>query len=307
MHSTGLEKIPQGQRGTHSSGTIEKMCCYDLHSHSTASDGTLDPASLVQKACSAGVTVLALTDHDTLDGLTMAAQAVSGLDLSLIPGVEISVTWQAMTIHILGLNVDPRNRILTDGLLELQAIRQWRAREIGRRLAREGISGALEGAARLCQGNILSRTHFAHFLVESAYAASVPEVFKRFLVKGKPGYVRCDWVPMGRALEWICQAGGLAVLAHPARYRLTRSKLKRLIGEFREGGGVGLEVVSGSHSRDETLHMAAVCREHNLFASCGSDYHGPEKPWVDLGRLRGLPDGCLPIWEAASWPSVSAQ
>ena len=282
------------------------MCCYDLHSHSTASDGTLDPASLVEKACLAGVRVLALTDHDTLDGVAVAAQAATGLEISLIPGVEISVTWRAMTVHILGLNVDPRNQALADGLLELQAIRYRRADEIGRRLAREGISGALEGAARMCQGNILSRTHFAHFLVASGYAASVPEVFRRFLVKGKPGYVRYDWVAMERALEWIRQAGGLAVLAHPARYRLTRSKLSRLIGEFRDGGGVGLEVVSGSHSPDETLHMAAVCRAHSLFASSGSDYHGPEKPWVELGRLRGLPDGCVPIWEAESWPPVSA-
>jgi predicted metal-dependent phosphoesterase TrpH len=284
---------------------MEKMRCYDLHSHSTASDGTLDPVRLVERAHAAGVAVLALTDHDTLDGLAEASQVESRLDISLIPGVEISVTWQAMTIHILGLNVDPRNLTLSDGLQELQKIRDWRAGEISRKLASRGISGALEGAGRLRKGKILSRTHFAHFLVESGYATSVPDVFKRFLVKGKPGYVGNEWVSMERALGWIRQAGGLPVIAHPARYRLTRSKLKRLVGEFREAGGVGLEVVSGSHSRDETLHMAAVCREHRLFASCGSDYHGPEKPWVELGRLRGLPDGCVPIWEAESWPAGS--
>ena len=279
-----------------------KMCCYDLHSHSTASDGTLDPAGLVEKAHFAGVDVLALTDHDTLDGLAEAAQAVSELDLSLIPGVEISVTWQAMTIHVLGLNVDPLNQALSDGLQELQKVRDWRAAEISRKLANKGIPGALEGADRFRKGKILSRTHFAYFLVEAGYAASVRDVFKRFLVKGKPGYVHNEWVSMPRALGWIRQAGGLPVIAHPARYRLTRSKLKRLVGEFREAGGVGLEVVSGSHSQDETLHMAAVCSEHRLFASCGSDYHGPEKPWVELGRLRRLPDGCMPIWEAESWP-----
>jgi len=282
------------------------MCCYDLHSHSTASDGTLAPAGLVDKAHSAGVAVLALTDHDTLDGLAEAAQAVSGLDLGLIPGVEISVTWRAMTIHVLGLNIDPLNRALSDGLQELQKVRHWRAGEISRKLADKGIAEALEGADRLRKGKILSRTHFAHFLVASGYAASVPDVFKRYLVKGKPGYVRSEWVSMERALGWVRQAGGLPVIAHPARYSLTRSKLKRLVGEFREAGGVGLEVVSGSHSRDETLHMAAVCREHRLFASCGSDYHGPEKPWVELGRLRRLPDGCTPIWEAESWPPALA-
>lgn len=282
------------------------MCCYDLHSHSTASDGTLDPASLVKKARSAGVGVLALTDHDTLDGLPEATQAVSGLDLQLIRGVEISVTWQAMTIHVLGLNVAPRNPALSDGLQELQKIRDWRAGEISRKLANKGIPGALEGADRFRKGKILSRTHFAHFLVDAGFAASVHDVFKRFLVKGKPGYVHNEWVSMERALGWIRQAGGLAVIAHPARYRLTRSKLNRLVGEFREAGGVGLEVVSGSHSRDETLHMAAVCREHRLFASSGSDYHGPEKPWVELGRLRRLPDGCIPIWEAETWPPALA-
>ena len=282
------------------------MCCYDLHSHSTASDGTLDPASLVKKARSAGVGVLALTDHDTLDGLAEATQAVSGLDLQLIRGVEISVTWQAMTIHVLGLNVAPRNPALSDGLQELQKIRDWRAGEISRKLANKGIPGALQGADRFRKGKILSRTHFAHFLVDAGFAASVHDVFKRFLVKGKPGYVHNEWVSMERALGWIRQAGGLAVIAHPARYRLTRSKLNRLVGEFREAGGVGLEVVSGSHSRDETLHMAAVCREHRLFASSGSDYHGPEKPWVELGRLRRLPDGCTPIWEAETWPPALA-
>jgi predicted metal-dependent phosphoesterase TrpH len=285
---------------------MEKMCCYDLHSHSTASDGTLDPASLVKKARSAGVDVLALTDHDTLDGLAEATQAVSDLDLHLIRGVEISVTWQAMTIHVLGLNVAPRNPALSDGLQELQKIRDWRAGEISRKLANKGIPGALEGADRFRKGKILSRTHFAHFLVDAGFAASVHDVFKRFLVKGKPGYVHIEWVSMERALGWIRQAGGLAVIAHPARYRLTRSKLKRLVGEFREAGGVGLEVVSGSHSRDETLHMAAVCREHRLFASSGSDYHGPEKPWVELGRLRRLPDGCIPIWKAETWPPALA-
>lgn len=279
---------------------------FDLHSHSTASDGTLTPAELVHRAADAGVDVLALTDHDTLDGLGEAAPAAAGLGISLIPGVEISVTWQRMTVHVLGLNVNPADAALHAGLRELQAFRDWRAAEIARRLEARHIGGALEGARRYCKGAILSRTHFAHFLVERGQAASLRDVFQRYLVKGKPGYVAGQWADLEQALGWIRQAGGIPVIAHPARYRLTRSKLKQLIGEFRESGGLGLEVVSGSHSLDETLHMAAVSREHQLFASCGSDYHGPEKPWVEIGRLRKFPNGCTPVWEAESWPIGAA-
>jgi predicted metal-dependent phosphoesterase TrpH len=275
---------------------------YDLHSHSTASDGTLSPTALVERAHGVGVDVLSLTDHDTLDGIAEAAQAASSLGLTLIPGVEISVTWSRMTIHVLGLNVQPDNPELRAGLLQHQEFRVWRAEEIARKLEQKGISGALHGARAFCKGSILSRTHFAHFLVQYGHAKSLQEVFRRFLVQGKPGYVGGVWTTLPQALEAINRAGGLSVIAHPARYRLTRSKLQRLIGEFREAGGVGLEVVSGSHSKDETLHMAAVARTHGLLASCGSDYHGPEKPWVELGRLRNLPQGCAPIWQAPSWP-----
>jgi len=281
------------------------MCCHDLHSHSTASDGTLTPAQLVARAQQLGVGVLALTDHDTLDGIAEAACTASDGSLRLVPGVEISVTWQAMTIHVLGLNVDPRCRPLLDGLGRLLSFRDWRAAEIARRLDKAGIGGALEGAGRHRQGRILSRTHFAHFLVETGRAASLREVFKRYLVQGKPGYVPGEWASLEEALGWILTAGGLPVIAHPARYRLTRSKLARLIDAFRAAGGVGIEVVSGSHSVDETHHMAAVSREHQLLASAGSDYHGPHNPWVELGRLRDLPQGCRPVWEATGWPTAA--
>lgn len=277
------------------------MYCHDLHSHSTASDGTLAPAELVARALEAGVDVLALTDHDTLDGYAEAADSAAAVELRLVAGVEISVSWQNMTIHVLGLNVDPGCAGLQDGLQGLLAFRDWRATEIGRRLEKAGIHGAYAGADACRSGRILSRTHFAQFLCAQGHASSYRDVFKRFLVKGKPGYVPGEWASMQDALGWILAAGGLPVIAHPARYRLTRSKLNRLIDEFREAGGVGLEVVSGSHSRDETLHMGAVARQHDLFASCGSDYHGPEKPWVNLGRLQPLPKGCKPIWEAAGW------
>ncbi len=276
--------------------------CYDLHSHSTASDGTLAPAALLARARDAGVGVLALTDHDTLDGIAEAERAARGSGLSLIPGVEVSVSWNRMTIHVLGLNVRPDHRPLLEGLAGLKDFRVWRAEEIARRLEKSGIRGALDGARRHCKGGILSRTHFAHFLVDAGRAPSVRDVFRHYLVRGKPGYVGGEWASLEDALDWILAAGGLPVIAHPARYGLTRSKLNRLVSEFREAGGVGIEVVSGSHSRDETLHMAAVSRSHELYASCGSDYHGPEKPWVELGRLRALPDGCTPIWQATDWP-----
>ena len=256
---------------------------------------------LVAKARSAGVDVLALTDHDTLDGLAAAA-AAAGEDIALVAGVEISVTWRGMTVHVLGLGVAPEDPVLRRGLQGLQEFRVWRAQEIARKLEAKGVHGALEGARGFCKGAIVSRTHFAHFLVATGRASSVRNVFQKFLVKGRPGYVHGQWASLSDAVGWIVQAGGLAVIAHPARYQLTRSKLRSLIGDFCEAGGTGLEVVSGSHSADETRCMAAVSREYDLYASVGSDYHGPEKPWVELGRLRPLPDGCAPIWNADAWP-----
>ena len=274
---------------------------HDLHSHSLASDGTLSPTDLVRRARAAGVDVLALTDHDALDGLAEAEQAAEAEGLRLVPGVEISVTWSRQTLHVLGLRVDRHCPELRAGLQGLQAFRDWRAEEIGRRLARAGIEGAYAGARALARGRIVSRTHFARFLVEQGHAASVREVFKRYLVNNKPGHVSGEWATLEDALGWIRAAGGLAVLAHPARYRMTASKLRRLLGEFRETGGVGMEVVSGSHSRDEALAMAALSRTTPLLASRGSDFHGPENPWVELGRLADLPPGCAPLWESELW------
>jgi predicted metal-dependent phosphoesterase TrpH len=222
--------------------------------------------------------------------------------LQLVPGVEISVSWQSQTVHILGLNVDSGCEALQTGLADLREFRHWRAREIGRRLARTGISGCYEGARALAKGNIVGRMHFAQYLVATGHARSVREVFKRFLVNNKPGFVSGQWASLEAALDWIHRAGGLAVIAHPARYRMTASKLRRLIAEFRAGGGVGMEVVSGSHSRDNISAMAALCRNESLLASSGSDYHGPENPWIKLGRLPALPAGCLPGWESDRWP-----
>lgn len=277
---------------------------YDLHSHSLASDGSLSPAGLVTAAHAGGVDVLALTDHDTTDGIAEAAHCAGRLGLQLVPGVEISVSWQSQTIHVLGLGIDPACEVLQAGLSGLREFRNWRAEEIGLRLARAGIPGCFEGARKLARGNIVGRTHFAHHLVAAGHAASVRQVFKRFLVNNKPGYVSGNWASLEDTLNWINRAGGLAVVAHPARYRMTASKLRRLLNEFRECGGQGMEVISGSHTRDNIITMAALCRNQDMLASCGSDYHGPENPWIKLGQLPELPAGCPPVWESERWPAA---
>jgi predicted metal-dependent phosphoesterase TrpH len=276
----------------------------DLHTHSTASDGTLSPAQLVARAAAAEVRVLALTDHDTLAGIAEAERAAAGCGLQLVPGVEVSVSWQAQTVHIVGLGVDPHNPALNAGLEELRAYRHWRAEEIGRRLQKIGYQDAYAGAKALSNGRLIGRTHFARYLVAQGAADDVRNVFKHFLVKGKPGHVRGQWAALADAVGWIRAAGGQAVIAHPARYGLTRTKLLRLIGEFKAAGGTGIEVISGSHSRDEYFVYARHAREQGLLASAGSDFHGPEQPWIELGRLPPLPAGCQPIWQ--DWPLAGA-
>jgi predicted metal-dependent phosphoesterase TrpH len=280
---------------------------YDLHSHSLASDGTLSPAQLVNEARTAGVQVLALTDHDTTDGLAAAQAAIRLPEMHLVAGVEISVSWQSQTVHILGLGIDPDCTVLQAGLAGLREYRDWRAAEIGRRLAREGIADSYRGARALARGRIVSRTHFARFLLAGGYGTSIQQVFKRYLAPGKSGYVTGRWADLETALNWIGTAGGMAVIAHPARYRMTAGKLRRLVGEFRECGGLGMEVVSGSHTRENTDAMAALCRNEKLLASCGSDYHGPENPWIRLGELAQLPPGCRPVWESEHWPARLVQ
>ncbi|WP_296802202.1 PHP domain-containing protein [Thiolapillus sp.] len=269
---------------------------YDLHSHSTVSDGTLTPAQLVHLAADAGVNVLALTDHDNVSGIGQARMAARERDISIVPGVEISVSWNGHTVHVLGLNIDPDAPILCAGLERLCDYRQWRAREIGRRLAKKGIEGAYEGTCEEATGALVGRLHFARFLVQRGHARDVKEVFRKFLVSGNPGYVSGEWASLEEALGWIGDAGGMAVIAHPARYNMTRGKLRRLIGEFRELGGRGLEVVSGSHSKDEYFTMARHASDFGLLASAGSDFHGPENPWINLGQLPDLPPGCEPVW-----------
>ncbi len=269
---------------------------YDLHSHSTLSDGTLSPDALVRRAHAQGVDVLALTDHDVTDGLAEAAATAAEVGLQLIPGVEISVTWSGVTFHIVGLNIDPTHVSLQTGLAKLRTIRTERGKEIARKLEKHGIEGALAGAQAFAGGPILSRTHFARFLVDAGHAKDMRKVFKKFLVHNRPGYVSGEWATLEEAVGWICDAGGQAVIAHPARYRISATRLRQFIEAFKGCGGTSIEVVSGSHSAGEVAGMAQYAKRYELLASCGSDYHGPEQSWQELGRPMELPAGCVPVW-----------
>ena len=274
---------------------------YDLHSHSTASDGSLSPSALVRLAKLRGIDVLALTDHDNIDGIREARLEAEQVGLQLIAGAEISVSWGNTTIHIVGLNLDIDNPVLLRGLQRLCEFRQWRSEEIARRLAKKRIEGALDGARAFAKGNIIGRVHFARFLIEQGHAKDMRQVFRRYLVQGKPGYVPGDWATLEEALDWIHAAGGQAAIAHPARYRLSATRLRQLLGEFQELRGSALEVVSGSHSRDEIQRMAQLCSRSGLLASAGSDYHGPENPYMDMGKLPVMPVNCVPVWESQPW------
>ncbi|WP_434149234.1 PHP domain-containing protein [Methylocaldum gracile subsp. desertum] len=272
------------------------MPLYDLHTHSTASDGAYSPSELVRQAAAAGVNVLALTDHDSTAGLDEAETAALEAGIQLIPGVEISVTWADKTIHIVGLRIDRHCNVLKQGLSRLQATRLERAQEIGRRLYRHGVPGTFEAAREMAGEGMITRTHFARHLVELGLAGSMKDVFERFLTRGKPGYVSTRWAEMADAIAWIREAGGGAVLAHPQRYKLTASWMRRLIGEFKECGGEALEVVSGTASPSETQSSAEYARRFELCASSGSDFHSPETAWVKLGRLPPLPSDLTPVW-----------
>jgi len=279
---------------------------YDLHSHSTESDGTLSPQDLVAHAASQGVSVLALTDHDSTAGIERARKAAAEHGVTLIPGVEISVSWQRQTVHIVGLNIDINNKELQDGLGKLREYRDIRACTISERLEKSGIEGALAGAKRYTTGRLIGRVHFARYLVEIGRAKSVREVFKKFLVRNKPGYVAGQWATLEQAVSWIIRSGGIAVIAHPARYKMTATRLNRLIQDFKQMGGQGLEVLSGSHSVNEIQHMTAVALRHELLASAGSDYHGPDNPWIEMGRLRDMPVQLMPVWRSSLWPQTAA-
>lgn len=269
---------------------------YDLHTHSTASDGAYTPAELVREAHAAGITHLALSDHDCTHGLAAARTAAAHCGLTLIPAVEISSTWHGKSVHIVGLNIDADNGELCAGLAGLQALRVTRAQEMGRRLAKAGIVGGFEAARELAGTGMITRTHFARFLANQGLAASAREVFEHYLVQGKPGYVPTEWATLDAAVGWIKAAGGVAVIAHPQRYKLTGSWLSRLLIEFKAAGGEAVEVVTGNSNLGDIQSSAAAARRHGLLASVGSDFHSPDNIWLKMGRLPPLPVDLTPVW-----------
>jgi predicted metal-dependent phosphoesterase TrpH len=271
----------------------------DLHCHSDISDGTLTPEALAVRAKANGVELWALTDHDELSGQHRAMAAAAEQGLPYLTGTEISVTFAGLTVHIVGLGVDPDDARLKAGLQATRGGRENRAREMAEQLAAVGIKGAFEGALQYV-GNpdLISRTHFARFLVEARVCSSTHEVFRHYLTEGKPGFVPHRWAALGDAVSWINGAGGMAILAHPARYRTTPTEEYALFSEFKAHGGQGVEVVTGSHTAAEYVKYAEMAQEFGLYASRGSDFHSPEESHTDLGSLPDLPGALQPVWEA---------
>ncbi len=270
----------------------------DLHCHSVVSDGTLTPELLAARAKTNGVELWALTDHDEIGGQVRAAAAAAANDMAYLTGVEISVTFANETVHIVGLGFDATNPIIVNGLAKTRGGRGERAMEMSDGLAKVGIKDAYTGALKFV-GNpeLISRTHFARFLVESGVCKDTYEVFRKYLTEGKPGYVPHSWAKLGDAVSWIVQSGGVAVIAHPGRYKFTANEEFALFSEFKTHGGQGVEVVTGSHTTAEYVEYAAVAKEFDLAASRGSDFHSPDESRIDLGTLPLLPGDLTPLWE----------
>jgi|SRR5690625_911602 len=277
------------------------MLNVDLHSHSTISDGVLAPEALAQRAHEHRVQLWALTDHDEISGLARAQQAATELGMQFIPGVEISVTWLDKTVHIVGLNIDYEQAELIDSLAYVRRGRTDRALKIAERLDSLGVPEAYEGAAAYATNpQLISRTHFGRFMVEQGYCASMKEAFERFLGDHGPAFVPMQWATLQEAVEWITSAGGKAVIAHPGRYRFTRQQFELLFERFKEYGGIGIEVVTGSHSVSDYQVYAQVAQRYGFEASCGSDFHWAQEGRMDLGKVPPLPRQLTPIWH--DWP-----
>jgi len=289
-------------RGTPPLGWIDNPSMNaDLHCHSTVSDGTLEPEALAARAKANGVELWALTDHDELGGQRRAQDAARAAGLPYLNGVEISVTFLDTTVHIVGLGIDSEDERLRQGLVATRGGREARAREMADELAKVGIRDTYEGALRYV-GNpdLISRTHFARHLVDSGVCADTQEVFRRFLIEGKPGFVPHRWATLKNAVTWIGDAGGIAIVAHPARYKFSATKEYALFTEFKGHGGRGVEVVTGSHTAAEAERYAGTAKEFDLLASRGSDFHSPDESRIDLGGLPPLPATLTPVWDALS-------
>jgi predicted metal-dependent phosphoesterase TrpH len=268
---------------------------FDLHSHTTFSDGALTPCELVQRAVESQVDVLAITDHDTVDAYRDLG--TTGERIRLIHGVEYSTQWESIGIHVLGLNIDLSSDATRAGTQFQTGARMARARRIGSSLEKMGIPDALSGAMGFSVGSYIGRPHFAQYLVSSGKVKTIEAAFKKYLGDGKPGDVKQHWAELSQIIQWIRDANGIPVLAHPLKYKITRSKLKRLLDSFIQAGGQGMEVVSGQQAPRQTAEMARLCEQKNLLASCGSDFHAPGKHWGELGVFTTLPDYVTPVWD----------
>ena len=280
---------------------MEPLLNADLHCHSVVSDGTLTPEALAARAKANGVQLWALTDHDEVGGQERAIASAKALDMKYLTGVEISITFAGKTVHIVGLGFDHTNTDLVQGLRNTRGGRAERAKEMSDGLAKVGIHGAFEGALKYAGNHeLISRTHFARFLVESGVCKDTSEVFRKYLTENKPGFVPHRWASLENAVHWITAASGIAVIAHPARYGFTANEEYALFTEFKNHGGRGVEVITGSHSSADALQYADTALEFNLAASRGSDFHSPDESHTDLGTLPWLPGQLTPVWELLS-------
>ena len=270
---------------------------YDLHSHSIASDGALSPTELVKRAYEKGVTVLALTDHDTTNGLAEAQQAAAELGMRLINGIELSASHLNQCLHIVGLNIDPNNPALSEGIAQQQKIRDLRAKQIAEKLEKKKIFGAYQFVTQAAGNGEITRSHFADFLLTHQHVTTQQEAFDRYLSKGKPAFVPTVWASLEETVAWIKAAGGVAVVAHPLRYKLSVKWMNRALAVFKQAGGQGIEVVTGRASLDEIRISQQFAEKHQLYASAGSDFHAPDNLYLELGRLAAMPAGLKPVWE----------
>ena len=274
----------------------------DLHTHSNRSDGELSPGDLINKASTNGIKMMALTDHDTISGLKDANEAAIKHNIKLINGIELSTQWENRAIHIVGLNIDIENKLLIEACEDLSILRKERAIKIGQKLSDAGIDGAYEYVKKISTSENITRYHFAKFLVERKYAKNHADVFKRFLVKNKPGYFSPKWPELSETINTIKAANGVAVIAHPLRYKMTATKLSKLIKEFKNLGGMAIEVITSHDIKSEVIQASNLAKKYNLSASIGSDFHNEKNAWNKFGKLSLLPESLIPVWHL--WTEV---
>lgn len=270
---------------------------YDFHCHSTASDGSLTPTQLIQRAKQKGVKFLSVTDHDTVDSQHEAKNAASEQGIEYFSGIEISTTWEKKCFHIVGLNIDPENTVLKEGIKNLQILRVERAKKISQKLEKKRIDGAFESIVKSANESMITRSHFADFILSKGYVKTKQEAFDKYLGKGKPAFVSTCWADLELAIQWIDQAGGKAIIAHPLRYHLSASWMRRFLSTFKEMGGHGIEVVTGRSSEEDIRRSTSLAKQFSLSASIGSDFHSPDQ-WVELGQMPNLPTSLTPIYES---------